>query len=248
MMAVSSVDYPGAYDGIFAVGATDGLNDITDYSNRGAALDLVAPGGRLEADANGDGQPDGVISTYVSEERPEYVFLQGTSMATPHVAGVFALMKSVYADLNADIVDDLLQLGALTDDLGDTGRDDTYGWGLINARKAVTAAISYAGGEIDIPPRLGVSTSLLNFGSTSEHQPTWWSLIRVAEKCLLSMSRKQPRLVINHRRKYRRKLDLGRWRFSVDRPGTEPRGPIVLTSPSNRLPEICISIGGNPSQ
>ena len=212
-----SVDYPGAYDGIFAVGATDGLNDITDYSNRGGALDLVAPGGRLEADANGDGQPDGVISTYVSEERPEYVFLQGTSMATPHVAGVFALMKSVYADLNADIVDDLLQLGALTDDLGDTGRDDTYGWGLINARKAVTAAISYAGGEIDIPPRLGASTSILNFGSTLTAANLIISNQGGGELAISGVENTAPWLTITEGNT--NDSGLGSWRFSVDRQG-----------------------------
>lgn len=212
-----SVDYPGAYDGIFAVGATDGLNDITDYSNRGAALDLVAPGGRLDADANGDGQPDGVISTYVSEERPEYVFLQGTSMATPHVAGVFALMKSVYADLNADIVDDLLQLGALTDDLGETGRDDTYGWGLINARKAVTAAISYAGGEIDIPPRLGASTSILNFGSTLTAANLIISNQGGGELAISGVENTAQWLTITEGNT--NESGLGSWRFSVDRQG-----------------------------
>ncbi|MGD2007339.1 MAG: S8 family serine peptidase [Cellvibrionales bacterium] len=162
----SSVDYPGAYDGVFAVGATDAGNGIADYSNQGRDLDLTAPGGRLEADANGDGQPDGVLSTYYADGAPEYYFLQGTSMATPHVAGVFALMKSVNPDLDTETVDALLQQGRLTDDLGDNGRDDTYGWGLINARKAVNSALEAAGGVVDVPPSLGASTSVLNFGTT----------------------------------------------------------------------------------
>ena len=212
-----SVDYPGGYDGIFAVGATDALNGIADYSNRGAALDLVAPGGRLEADANGDGQPDGVISTYVSDERPEYVFLQGTSMATPHVAGVFALMKSVYADLDANSVDDLLQLGVLTDDLGDTGRDDTYGWGLINARKAVTAVISYAGGEIDIPPRLGASTTILNFGSTLTAANLVLSNQGGGELTINGVENTAQWLTITEGNT--NESGLGSWRFSVDRQG-----------------------------
>ncbi|MBT6038624.1 MAG: S8 family serine peptidase [Halieaceae bacterium] len=212
-----SVDYPGGYDGVFAVGATDGLNDIADYSNRGAALDLVAPGGRLEADANGDGQPDGVISTYVSEEVPEYVFLQGTSMATPHVAGVFALMKSVYRDLDADIVDGLLQQGVLTDDLGDTGRDDTYGWGLINARKAVTAAISYAGGEIDIPPRLGASTTILNFGSTLTAANLILSNQGGGELSISGVKNTAEWLTITEGNTT--ESGLGSWRFNVDRQG-----------------------------
>jgi len=118
------VEYPAAYDYVFAVGATDGQGNATSYSNRGSALDLVAPGGEMEADSNGDGQPDGILSTYYSEGLPEYAFLQGTSMATPHAAGVFALMKSVYPDLNEQNLARLLQAGALTSDLGEQGRDD----------------------------------------------------------------------------------------------------------------------------
>lgn len=212
-----SVDYPGSYEGIFAVGATDATNGIAEYSNRGAALDLVAPGGRLEADANGDGQPDGVISTYYSDGLPEYVFLQGTSMATPHVAGVFALMKSVNPDLDTSTVEGLLQAGLLTDDLGDTGRDDTYGWGLINARKAVTAAISYAGGEIDIPPRLGFSTRFLNFGSTLSAANLVVSNQGGGELSIIGVENSAEWLTITEGNTNGSRL--GNWRFNVDRQG-----------------------------
>ncbi|MBT6265149.1 MAG: S8 family serine peptidase [Halieaceae bacterium] len=211
----SNVDYPGGYADIFAVGATDAVNGISDYSNRGPALDLVAPGGRLGADANGDGQPDGIISTYYSDGLPEYVFLQGTSMATPHVAGVFALMKSVNPNLDASTVEDLLQLGLLTDDLGDTGRDNTFGWGMINARKAVTAAISYAGGEIDIPPRLGVSTSLLNFGSSLNTADLVVTNQGGGEVSVVNVEKTADWLSISEGNTDA--AGLGTWRFSVDR-------------------------------
>jgi len=160
------VEYPAAYDYVFSVGATDGQGNATSYSNRGSALDLVAPGGEMEADSNSDGQPDGILSTYYSEGLPEYAFLQGTSMATPHVAGIFALMKSVYPDLDNSEVERMLQAGVLTSDLGEAGRDDTYGWGLIDARKAVVSALDAAGGISTLPPRLGLSSSNLNLGST----------------------------------------------------------------------------------
>jgi len=159
------VEYPAAYDYVFAVGATDGQGNATSYSNRGSALDLVAPGGEMEADSNGDGQPDGILSTYYSEGLPEYAFLQGTSMATPHAAGVFALMKSVYPDLNEQNLARLLQAGALTSDLGEQGRDDVYGWGLIDARKAVSTALDAAGGVSNLPPKLGISSTNLNLGN-----------------------------------------------------------------------------------
>ena len=162
----SQVDYPAGYAGVFAVGATDTQLNLLPFSNTGTQLDLVAPGGNSSTDVTGDGRPDGILSTYYRDGLPTYVDLEGTSMATPHVAGVFALMKSVIGDLTPEMVDTLLQGGLLTDDLGDPGRDDVYGWGIINARKAVTAALSAAGGTIDIPARLGTSSSTLNFGSS----------------------------------------------------------------------------------
>ena len=158
------VDYPAAFANVFAVGATDAQNQRTSYSNGGTALDIVAPGGNLDADINNDGQPDGVLSTYY-DEGPQYAFLEGTSMATPHVAGVFALMKSINPSLNYSDINALLAQGALTDDLGAEGRDDSYGWGQINAGKAVAAAINSIGGDIARPAQLGVSSEQLNFGT-----------------------------------------------------------------------------------
>lgn len=166
---IASVDFPGAYSRVFAVGATDAQATITDYSNTGSGLDLVAPGGRMEADANADGEPDGVLSTYFGDNSPQYAYLQGTSMATPHVSGVFALMLSANPDLEYRDFETLLQSGALTDDLGEAGRDNVYGWGLINARKAVAAALDAIGGTGTAPAQLGLSTSTLNF-STSLNQ------------------------------------------------------------------------------
>src|SRR5205807_1036294 len=67
-----------------------------------------------------------------------YTRLSGTSMASPHVAGVAALVLSVRPDLDPAGVRKLLQQTAT--DLGATGRDDLYGDGLVNAAAAVQAA------------------------------------------------------------------------------------------------------------
>jgi serine protease len=69
-------------------------------------------------------------------------------MASPHVAGVMALMRYVNPGLTVAQVDALLAAGALTDDLGATGRDAQFGFGLINARKAVDAVL----GALSAPP------------------------------------------------------------------------------------------------
>jgi serine protease len=157
--------YPASYDNVISVSAVDTQQRITDYSNTGPAIDIAAPGGDGSSDINGDGYPDGVLSTGSSDGQFAYTFLSGTSMATPHVAGVFALMYSVNPDLNAAAIEELLEAGALSDDIGAPGRDDLYGYGIINARKAVDAALIEGGGSSSSEPRLGASSSALNFGS-----------------------------------------------------------------------------------
>ncbi len=78
-------------------------------------------------------------------------------MAAPHVAGVIALMKSINPALTPADIDNLLRAGAMTVDRGATGRDDKYGYGLIDASKAVTAARDGEGGGNDAAPQLQVS-------------------------------------------------------------------------------------------
>jgi serine protease len=78
----------------------------------------------------------------------------------PHVAGVIALMKAVNPSLTPQKVADLLASGALTDDLGAPGKDDQFGYGLINASKAVAAA----GGGSGSGSFQTIDPSLLNWG------------------------------------------------------------------------------------
>ncbi len=87
-------------------------------------------------------------------------------MASPHVAGVMALMRYVNPGLTVSQVDSLLAQGALTDDLGTAGRDSKFGFGLINARKAVDAALAVAGSPSPAPAgRVLASPSNIDFGS-----------------------------------------------------------------------------------
>ncbi|EAQ96509.1 S8 family peptidase [Congregibacter litoralis] len=161
----TSASYPASYDNVISVSAVDTQQRITNYSNSGSSIDVAAPGGDGSQDVNGDGYPDGVLSTGASDGEFAYTFLSGTSMASPHVAGVMALMKSVNGNLSADDVDRLLERGDLTDDIGLEGRDNLYGHGVINARKAIEAALTEAGDSSGVEPRLGASSSALNFSS-----------------------------------------------------------------------------------
>ncbi len=170
--------FPASLDSVISVGAININKQRASYSNYGSYLDVVAPGGDNTPDINGDGDPDGIISTMGSDVAAKnlqmeysYNYAMGTSMAAPHVSGVISLMKAVNPNLTPQNVDDLLANGKMTDDLGNGGRDDEFGHGLINARKAVNAASSLnTGGEIVLPtspPFLVTNPKSLNFGTTS---------------------------------------------------------------------------------
>ncbi len=169
--------YPAAYSGVVAVSAVDIDGQLAWYSNYGPTIDVAAPGGNTATDRNGDGFGDGILSTGGDDRilplAYTYVLNMGTSMATPHVAGVAALMKSVYPALTPTEFAALLAAGELTDDLGADGaavRNDSFGYGLIDAQKSVLAALALAGGSA-LPPSLAIAPSFLNFGGSATTLP-----------------------------------------------------------------------------
>jgi serine protease len=91
-------------------------------------------------------------------------------MATPHVAGVFALMRWANPALTPQAIEALVADGAIVDDLGDPGRDPAFGHGLVNARKAIDAALASRGGGTTPPPppaagRTEAQPSAISLGS-----------------------------------------------------------------------------------
>lgn len=130
--SANTVMYPAKFAGVIAVSATnsDSSNTIASFSSRGPEVDLAAPG-------------VGVFSTYKNQS---YATLSGTSMASPHVAGVAALVLSSPIgadDLNKNSVWDPneveLRLERTAQDLGTAGFDTNYGNGLVRADLAVVA-------------------------------------------------------------------------------------------------------------
>jgi len=171
--ATSQPFYPAAYEGVIAVSAVTINQSRAPYSSFGPFVDVAAPGGDTSRNIDGDPYVDGVLSTGGNDAQGAvdyvYPFFQGTSMAAPHVAGVFALMRSANADLNPEKITMMLERGDLTIPLGDVsngGRNDVFGYGLIDANKAVAAAIA-ADGSPPVPvPYLGVFPGALNYGAT----------------------------------------------------------------------------------
>ena len=139
----SPVDYPAAFANVIAVGSVDGRKVKAPYSSFGADLDLMAPGGDIRRDDNGDGRPDGVLqqtfdpATAATQGRYDdfaYYFVVGTSQAAPQVSALAALLaRQGVTDPRA--IQSIMEKTA--EDLGASGRDDQFGWGLIRPSEAL---------------------------------------------------------------------------------------------------------------
>ena len=134
------VGYPAAYSHVIAVGAIRYDETRAYYSNYGPELDFVAPGGDVTVDQNGDGYGDGVLQQTFASGNPTnfgYYFSDGTSMAAPHVSGVAALLYAA-GYTSPDQIEQRLVSSAK--DLGPSGWDQEYGYGLIQAASALPPA------------------------------------------------------------------------------------------------------------
>lgn len=148
----ASLDYPSAYPQVLAVGATNATFGLAYYSNHASNM-VVAPGGDLRVDSTGDGYADGVLQQYIDGH---YWFLQGTSMAAPHVSGVAALVlaqgraRGILPDKGPARVDWLKYvITSTTLDLGSPGQDSTYGYGLVRAENALALVNSLTTSSLD---------------------------------------------------------------------------------------------------
>ena len=142
-----TVSFPAALPNVIAVGAIDGRKQKAPYSNFGTELDLVAPGGDNRRDDTGpngvpDGRPDGILQQTLDPDSAErgifndfgYFFVTGTSQATPHVAALAALLYQ-QGITNPTAIKAAMEQTA--EDLGASGRDDTFGNGLIRPSLAL---------------------------------------------------------------------------------------------------------------
>jgi len=112
--------YPAAFDNVIAVSAIDEADEKASFSNYGDYIDFCAPGVNIVSTING--------GTYASGN--------GTSFAAPFVTGVVAIMLSKYPALSNENIVETLRAQAV--DLGETGWDPFFGWGLVDASAAVS--------------------------------------------------------------------------------------------------------------
>ena len=130
----TAMSYPASYDSVMSVAAIDSSKNLASFSQRNAQVEIAAPGVGITSTTNGS----------------NYATWDGTSMATPHVAGVAALVWSHFPSCTGD---DIRQaINATAEDLGSGGRDNSYGYGLVQA-KAMYDGINASGcGGVTPPP------------------------------------------------------------------------------------------------
>ncbi|MEW6207196.1 MAG: S8 family serine peptidase [Acidobacteriota bacterium] len=120
------------------VSATTSTDAMASFSTFGPLVDVAAPGA-------------GVYSTV---RGGAYGSVSGTSFSAPIVAGLAGLVMSANPALNGAQVQDVIKQSA--DDLGSAGRDDQYGWGRINAARAVQMALSTTGDRDTQAPTVSI--------------------------------------------------------------------------------------------
>jgi subtilisin family serine protease len=114
--STEELSYPAAYSTVVAVGATDGNDNLASFSNTGSFVEVSGPG----------------VNVYSTYKDAGYATLSGTSMASPHAAGMAALLWWEQQQTSTPTVSSVrAALDSRVRDLGPTGRDAGYGYGVV---------------------------------------------------------------------------------------------------------------------
>jgi subtilisin family serine protease len=127
----SSLSYPASYSSVMSVAAVDEYKQRASFSQYNSQVEISGPG----------------VSVYstVPTSKGKYGYKSGTSMATPHVAAVAALVWSYFPTCTGSQIRTSLNYSA--QDLGTAGRDTRYGYGLVRAKAAYDRIRAYGCGR-----------------------------------------------------------------------------------------------------
>jgi subtilisin family serine protease len=158
----------------YAIGAVDGNGafpfPIASFSSRGPSGCAGTTTQRIKPEVSAPG-----VSVRSSWNSGGYINLDGTSMATPHVAGTVALMRQARPNLGVTAMKDILI--ATARDLGTAGEDNTYGWGVIDAYAAVRQA--QCANPIALASGTSVATPFLQEHYSFNQQSIYWTAVAV---------------------------------------------------------------------
>ncbi|MFH1385671.1 MAG: S8 family peptidase [Patescibacteria group bacterium] len=132
----NNVIYPAKYASVIAVAATDSNDKRPSWSSTGEEIELAAPGVSVLSAWN-DGTSPHNPQPYILDGG-YYKEGSGTSMASPHVAGAAALVIATGITNNDEV---RLILNSTADDIGATGKDTLYGYGLVNVAAAIASLV-----------------------------------------------------------------------------------------------------------
>lgn len=152
----STMSYPASYDEVMSVAAVDSSGTKANFSQYNSQVEIAGPGVNVNSTWNDGG----------------YKSISGTSMATPHVAGVAALVWSHFPSCSPAEVRNALNMTA--EDRGASGRDTSYGYGIVKAKAAydyLQNSSCGGGGGLDQPPvanfNVAVNGSTVSFSNAS---------------------------------------------------------------------------------
>jgi thermitase len=142
-------NYPAAFSNVMGVASTDPNDSLSSFSSYGSWLSVSAPGGNI-------------VTTYGNGA---YAGFSGTSAAAPVVSGIAGLVLAANPVLTNSQVKSIIEQNS--DDLGTPGFDNYYGWGRVNAYRAVLAALDATPPPLDITPPTASITSPANGNTVS---------------------------------------------------------------------------------
>lgn len=149
----ANIDYsgefavPASYNNVISVGATDSTNQCASFSQHNSLVDLCAPGEEV----------------YTTTTDGGYESVSGTSFSSPIVAGACAVLIACNPELSATSVETILKETAV--DFGEKGRDDYFGYGMIQLDKALEEVTPYTplnidSFSVDQKPNISVGTEI----------------------------------------------------------------------------------------